>query len=42
LPDLWKQLGVGRQDGKVVFDDRAPLAGVREAIMRGSASPKKM
>jgi len=35
LPDLWKQLGVAREDGKVVFDDRAPLAGVREAIMRG-------
>jgi hypothetical protein len=35
LPDLWKQLGVGRQDGKVVFDDRAPLAGVRQAIMWG-------
>jgi hypothetical protein len=36
LPDLWKQLGVARKDGGVVFDDRAPLAGVREAIMRGS------
>jgi hypothetical protein len=36
LPDLWKRLGVGRQDAKVIFDDRAPLAGVREAIMRGS------
>jgi hypothetical protein len=35
LPDLWKRLGVGRQDGKVIFDDRAPLAGVRQAIMRG-------
>jgi hypothetical protein len=37
LPDLWKQLGVAREDGKVVFDDRAPLAGARKAIMRGSA-----
>jgi len=37
LPDLWKQLGVGRENGRVLFDDRAPLAGVREAIMRGSA-----
>ena len=36
LPDLWKQLGVSRQDGKVVFDARAPLAGAREAIMRGA------
>jgi hypothetical protein len=34
LPDLWKQLGVAREeDGRVVFDDRAPLAGVRKAIM---------
>ena len=34
LPDLWKQLGVARAtDGTVVFDDRAPLAGVRKAIM---------
>ena len=33
LPDLWKQLGVSRQDGKTVFDDRAPLASVRQAIM---------
>ncbi|MGA2742167.1 MAG: hypothetical protein ABSG65_32595, partial [Bryobacteraceae bacterium] len=30
LPDLWKQLGVARQaDGTVIFDDHAPLAGVR-------------
>jgi hypothetical protein len=34
LPDLWKQLGVARADGKIVFDDRAPLAAVRKAIMR--------
>jgi hypothetical protein len=33
LPDLWKQLGVAREDGKVVFDDHAPLAAVRKAIM---------
>lgn len=33
LPDLWKQLGVGRESGKIVFDDRAPLAGVRRAMM---------
>jgi hypothetical protein len=36
LPDLWRQLGVAREDGRVVFDDRAPLAGARLAIMRGS------
>ncbi len=33
LPDLWKQLGVGRENEKVVFNDKAPLAGVRRAIM---------
>lgn len=33
LPDLWKQLGVGRKDGQVAFDDRAPLASVRKAIV---------
>jgi len=37
LPALWKQLGVARAQGKVVFDDHAPLAGARLAIMRGSA-----
>jgi len=36
LPGLWKQLGVRRQDGRVVFDPGAPLAGTRAAIMRGS------
>lgn len=34
LPDLWKQLGVARQEGRVVFDAQAPLAAVRQAIMR--------
>ena len=33
LPDLWKQLGVARQDGRVVFDDHAPLAGLRQSMM---------
>jgi hypothetical protein len=33
LPDLWKQLGVARAGGQIVFDDRAPLAGVRKAIL---------
>lgn len=37
LPDLWKQLGVARVEGKVVFDAHAPLAKAREAIMRGPA-----
>jgi predicted metalloprotease with PDZ domain len=33
LQDLWRQLGLGREGGKIVFDDSAPLAGVRKAIM---------
>jgi hypothetical protein len=32
LPDLWKQLGVRREDGQVTFDNEAPLAKVRMAI----------
>jgi hypothetical protein len=32
LPDLWRQLGVHRESGAVVFDDHAPLAAVRRAI----------
>lgn len=32
LPDLWKQLGVRRDDGQVTFDNTAPLAQVRAAI----------
>lgn len=33
LPLLWRQLGVGRREGKIVFDDGAPLANVRRAIL---------
>jgi hypothetical protein len=41
LPDLWKQLGVERRDRVVTFDDRAPLAKVREAIVPvAPASPR--
>ncbi len=32
LPKLWKDLGVNRQDGTVIFDDSAPLAPIRRAI----------
>jgi hypothetical protein len=32
LPALWKELGVNRSDGRVTFDDRAPLAAIRAAI----------
>jgi len=29
---LWRQLGVARKDGQVVFDDGAELAKVRRGI----------
>jgi hypothetical protein len=32
LKQLWKDLGVDRQDGKVVFNNSAPLAPIRQAI----------
>ena len=35
LPALWKQLGVEVRGGKVVFDDKAPLAATRRAIGSG-------
>ncbi|MES2354254.1 MAG: hypothetical protein V4568_07590 [Pseudomonadota bacterium] len=36
LPGLWRKLGVEIKNGKVIFDDDAPLAAVRKAI---TASP---
>jgi hypothetical protein len=33
LPALWKELGVERQGETVAFDDQAPLAAVRKAIL---------
>ncbi|MBV9644264.1 MAG: hypothetical protein JO334_11880 [Verrucomicrobia bacterium] len=38
LHQLWKDLGVDRQGGKVVFDDSAPLASIRKAITASVAS----
>ncbi len=32
LGELWKRLGVHMQAGRVTFDERAPLAGIRRAI----------
>jgi hypothetical protein len=32
LDGLWKKLGVKQQNGHIVFDDTAPMAGVRRAI----------
>jgi hypothetical protein len=34
LASLWKQLGIKAGEGTVSFDDKAPLAPVRDAIMR--------
>lgn len=33
LPDLWKQLGVVRDNRHVSFDNRAPLASIRASIL---------
>ncbi len=32
LGQLWKDLGVSREDGKTLFDNTAPLAAIRQAI----------
>jgi hypothetical protein len=32
LDDLWKQLGVRIENGNLVLDGAAPLAGIRERI----------
>ena len=32
LDALWKQLGVGFENGGIVFDSSAPLARIRESI----------
>ena len=32
LETLWQQLGIRRQGNTVTFDDRAPLASIRNAI----------
>ena len=37
LDNLWRQLGVAHKDGTATFDDRAPLAPIREAISTGKA-----
>jgi hypothetical protein len=37
LPALWSELGIARRDGKIEFNDRAPLAPIRKAIMQSGA-----
>jgi len=34
LPALWSKLGVALEDGKIVFNDKASMAAVRQAITR--------
>jgi hypothetical protein len=36
LDDLWRRLGVRQERGRIVYDDRAPLASVRSAIAGSS------
>jgi hypothetical protein len=33
LPALWKELGVARNGETATFDDQAPLAAIRRAIL---------
>jgi len=39
LAKMWKELGIREEGGKIVFDDAAPLAGVRKAITRRLPNP---
>ncbi len=38
LPELWKQLGVESEDGKIVLSNKAPLAAIRHAITHRETS----
>lgn len=38
LPALWRDLGVELRDGMIVYHDRAPLAAIRELIVKGPAA----
>ena len=37
LASMWKSLGISQVGGKMVYDDAAPLAGVRRGILSGKA-----
>lgn len=41
LPGLWRRLGLRRVRRGVVYDDRAPLAAVRQAITSAFRSPER-
>jgi hypothetical protein len=34
LDKLWQELGVGLENGAIVYDDDAPLAHIRKAILK--------
>jgi hypothetical protein len=38
LPALWRSLGVSLQDGRIIYDDAAPLAAIRRLIVVGHPS----
>ncbi len=39
LPALWRQLGISVAGGRVAFDDRAPLAPIRRAMIAPASAP---
>lgn len=39
LEKLWQQLGVAREGRQIIYDDSAPLSGVRKAIMQVPVNP---
>jgi len=40
LDQLWQRLGVALRNGRMVFDDAAPLAGIGRAITRAPEAPR--
>jgi hypothetical protein len=40
LDHLWQRLGVTRQNGRIVLDDAAPLAGIRRAITQAPGAAR--
>lgn len=37
LPELWRELGISLSNGRVAFDDAAPLASIRRQMITGPA-----
>ncbi len=42
LKALWKELGIARRNGKIEFNDAAPLAAIRKAITQPKLRPEKI